>query len=70
MSKRPRMSLTLSDLIAHLNTISKEQPELLGEPVEINFDSGCFREIFGVAVNPISKRVVISEDFIESSSFK
>jgi hypothetical protein len=42
----------------------------MGEPVEIHFDSGCFREINGVAVNPISKRVDISEDYVESSSFK
>jgi hypothetical protein len=70
MSKRPRNSFTLNDLVVHLKTISKEHPELMGEPVEIHFDSGCFREINGVAVNPISKRVVISEDFIESSSFK
>ncbi len=64
------MSLTLNDLIAQLNTISKEHPELLEKPVQINFDGGAFRDIYGVAINPITNKVVISEDFIESSSFK
>jgi hypothetical protein len=64
------MSLTLNDLIAQLNTISKEHPELLDESVEINFDGGAFREIYGVAINPITNKVVISEDFITNNSFK
>ena len=65
-----KMSLTLKDLRVYLDIIAEQNPELLDTPVEINFDSGSFREVCGVAVNPITKRVVISEDYIESSPFK
>ena len=64
------MSLTFRDLKMYIETIAEHFPEVLDNPVEINFDSGAFREVFGVAVNPLTKRVVISEDYIEGSSFK
>ena len=64
------MSLSLKDLRIYLDVIAEQHPELLDTPVEINFDSGAFREVYGVAVNPLTNRVVISEDYIESKSFK
>ena len=48
-----KMSLTLKDLRVYLDIIAEQNPELLDTPVEINFDSGSFREVCGVAVNPI-----------------
>jgi hypothetical protein len=64
------MSLTFKDLKVYIDTIAELFPEVLDNPVEINFDNGAFREVCGVAVNPLTKRVVISEDYIEASSFK
>ena len=64
------MSLTFRDFQIYIDLIAEKYPEVLDNPVEINFDSGAFREVFGVAVNPLTKRVVISEDYIEGSSFK
>ena len=53
------MSFTLNDLRVYLIVIADKHPELLDTPVEINFDNGSFREVYGVAVNPITNRVYI-----------
>ena len=64
------MSLTFRDFKIYIDLIAEKYPEALDNPVEINFDSGSFREVYGVAVNPLTNRVVISEDYIETKSFK
>jgi len=42
--------LTLADLINKLNAIAEKSPELLANPVEIHFDTGCFSEAMTVDV--------------------
>lgn len=53
--------MKLSELIAILNDIAKESPEMLDKPVEINFDTGSFSEAESVIIE--KDRVVISEDW-------
>ena len=57
--------MKLSELIAALSTIAKESPELLDQPVEINFDTGSFSEAESVVV--MDDRVVISENWVSKN---